>query len=77
MSCHFRGGFEQAYMDRAEGWPACPPASSAKRCATAPLRWLAGEYISSNDWDEGYSLGASMADTSIGPLNTAYATQEG
>ena len=38
MSCHFRSGFEQAYLDRAEGWPTIPSTMGVEKKTNPFLR---------------------------------------
>lgn len=60
LSVHFCGGFEQAYVDLAEGLPPQMP-SRRGLAMTAPFRLLTGDHISTREWFTGYDLGIGMA----------------
>lgn len=62
LSVHFCGGFEQAYVDLAEGLPPMTPHRRGRRVLTAPFYLLTGDHISSREWQTGYDLGTEMAE---------------
>lgn len=60
LTCHFRGGFEQAYIDIAEGVPNRMPDDPTENGWNAAGLWLTNDYYSAIDWYDGYTMGASM-----------------
>lgn len=60
-SCHFREGFEQAYVDIAEGGNGTTPAVPPQRYWSRKYRTAAG-HARAEEWFEGYRAGVAMAE---------------
>ncbi len=74
MTCDFRRGYEQAFVDVAQGgWgevPALPPANYWTNCARTPEG-----HEKAHDWFSGYSAGAEAAKAMYEPYNKVAASQ--
>lgn len=59
-TCHFSDGFEQAYIDIAQGGSGVTPAVPPERYWSAPYRTAEG-HAAASDWFDGYATGAAIA----------------